>query len=43
MHERMIQLGMVMQENGTAHYRQFMQHDLARYAAIVQKLGLQVK
>ena len=39
----MIQLGMVMQENGTAHYRQFMQEDLARYAAIVQKLGLQVK
>jgi tripartite-type tricarboxylate transporter receptor subunit TctC len=41
--ERMIQLGMVMQENGTEHYRQFMQADLARYATIVQKLGLQVK
>jgi tripartite-type tricarboxylate transporter receptor subunit TctC len=41
--ERMIQLGMVMQEKGTAHYGQFMKDDLARYAAIVRKLGLQVK
>jgi tripartite-type tricarboxylate transporter receptor subunit TctC len=41
--ERMIQLGMVMQEKGTAHYRQFVQEDLARFTAIVQKLGLQLK
>jgi tripartite-type tricarboxylate transporter receptor subunit TctC len=40
---RMTQLGMVMQENGTAHYVKFMQDDLARYAAIVNKLGLQIK
>ena len=40
---RMTQLGMVMQENGTAHYVKFMQDDLARYAAIVNKLNLQIK
>jgi len=41
--ERMVQLGMVAQENGTAHYRQFMKDDMDRYAAVVQKLGLQIK
>jgi tripartite-type tricarboxylate transporter receptor subunit TctC len=41
--ERMVQLGMVLQEKGTAQYQKFMQDDLARYAAIVQKLGLQVR
>jgi hypothetical protein len=43
MAERMVQLGMVMQENGTAHYRQFMKDDMERYAAAVQKLNLQIK
>ena len=43
MAERMVQLGVVMQENGTAHYRKFIADDMARYAAIVQKLGLQIK
>ena len=41
--ERVIQLGMVVQENGTAHYAKFMQDDLARYAAIVRKLNLQIQ
>jgi len=40
---RMQQLGMVMQENGTAHYVKFMQDDIQRYAGIVNKLGLQIK
>jgi tripartite-type tricarboxylate transporter receptor subunit TctC len=43
MAERMVQLGMVMQESGTAHYRQFMKDDMERYAAAVQKLNLQIK
>jgi tripartite-type tricarboxylate transporter receptor subunit TctC len=38
--ERMIQLGMVVQENGTPHYQQFMMDDIARYAAAVRKLNL---
>jgi tripartite-type tricarboxylate transporter receptor subunit TctC len=41
--ERMVQLGMVMQENGTAHYQQYMKADMERYAAAVQKLNLQIK
>jgi tripartite-type tricarboxylate transporter receptor subunit TctC len=41
--ERMVQLGVVMQENGTAHYAQFMKDDMARYAQAVKKLGLQTK
>ena len=41
--ERMVQLGVVMQENGTAHYRKFLREDFDRYAAIVGKLGLQIK
>ena len=43
MAERMVQLGVVMQENGTAHYRKFIKDDCDRYAAIVQKLNLQIK
>ena len=39
--ERMIQLGMIVQENGTAHYTKFMQDDLERYAVAVRKLNLQ--
>ena len=41
--ERMVQLGVVMQENGTAHYQKFLHEDYDRYAAIVGKLGLQIK
>lgn len=41
--ERMTQLGMVVQENGTPHYRQFMLDDLERYAAAVRKLNLQIR
>jgi tripartite-type tricarboxylate transporter receptor subunit TctC len=40
---RMKQLGMVMEENGTAHYVKFMRDDMARYAAAVKKLNLQIK
>ncbi len=40
---RMKQLGMVMEENGTANYVQFMKHDMERYAAAVKKLNLQIK
>jgi tripartite-type tricarboxylate transporter receptor subunit TctC len=41
--ERMIQLGMVVQENGTAHYRQFVVDDLERYAAAVRRLNLEIR
>jgi tripartite-type tricarboxylate transporter receptor subunit TctC len=41
--ERITQLGMVMQENGTAHYVQFMKDDVERYATIVRKLNLQIQ
>jgi tripartite-type tricarboxylate transporter receptor subunit TctC len=40
---RMKQLGMVMEENGTANYAKFMQHDMERYAEAVKKLNLQIK
>ena len=40
---RMTQLGMVMQENGTAHYRKFMSDDMERYAQAVKKLNLQIR
>ncbi len=40
---RMKQLGMVMEERGTAHYVKFIQDDLERYAAAVKKLNLQVR
>jgi tripartite-type tricarboxylate transporter receptor subunit TctC len=38
---RMKQLGMVMEENGTANYARFMQYDMERYAQAVKKLNLQ--
>lgn len=38
---RMKQLGMVMEENGTANYVQFMKYDIERYAQAVKKLNLQ--
>jgi tripartite-type tricarboxylate transporter receptor subunit TctC len=38
---RMRQLGMVMEENGTANYVAFMKRDMERYAQVVKKLGLQ--
>jgi tripartite-type tricarboxylate transporter receptor subunit TctC len=41
--ERITQLGMVMQENGTAHYVRFIKEDVERYAAIVRKLNLQIQ
>ena len=40
---RMIDLGMVMQENGTAHYQQYMKDDLQRYAEAVRRLKIDVK
>jgi tripartite-type tricarboxylate transporter receptor subunit TctC len=41
--ERMTQLGMVMEERGTADYIGFMKRDLDRYATAVRKLDLQIK
>jgi tripartite-type tricarboxylate transporter receptor subunit TctC len=38
--ERMVTLGIEMQENGTAEYVQFMRDDLARYADAVKRLNL---
>jgi tripartite-type tricarboxylate transporter receptor subunit TctC len=38
---RMAQLGMVMEENGTANYAAFMRDDMARYEQAVRKLNLQ--
>lgn len=38
---RMTQLGMVMEENGTANYAAFLKDDLARYDQAVKKLNLQ--
>ena len=43
MAERMVQLGVVMQENGTAHYQRYLRDDMERYASIVKKLNLQIK
>jgi tripartite-type tricarboxylate transporter receptor subunit TctC len=43
MAERMATLGIDLQENGTAHYAQFMKDDLERYRAEVKKLNLQIK
>jgi len=40
---RMKQLGMVMEENGTADYIRFMKYDMERYAEAVKKLNLQIK
>jgi tripartite-type tricarboxylate transporter receptor subunit TctC len=41
--ERMVQLGVIMRENGTAHYQKYIADDIERYAAIVKKLNLQIK
>jgi tripartite-type tricarboxylate transporter receptor subunit TctC len=38
---RMTQLGMVMEENGTAHYAAFVRQDMARYEQAVRRLNLQ--
>jgi tripartite-type tricarboxylate transporter receptor subunit TctC len=38
---RMQQLGMVLEENGTASYIAFMKYDMERYAQAVKKLNLQ--
>jgi tripartite-type tricarboxylate transporter receptor subunit TctC len=43
MAKRMATLGMQMQENGTAHYAQFMKDDLERYTAVINALGLRSK
>ena len=43
MASRMKQLGMVMEENGTANYAAFMKRDMGRYAEAVHKLNLQIK
>ena len=43
MSARMEQLGMIMEEDGTANYIAFTKRDYARYAAIVRKLHLQIK
>ena len=40
---RMKQLGMVIEENGTANYATFMNLDMDRYAQVVKKLNLQIK
>ena len=37
---RMLALGIELQENGTAAYRQFMQDDLTKYTAAVKRLNL---
>jgi hypothetical protein len=39
----MVQLGVIMQENGTAHYQKYVRDDMERYGAIVRKLALQIK
>jgi tripartite-type tricarboxylate transporter receptor subunit TctC len=41
--ERLVQLGVIMQENGTAHYQKYLRDDMERYGSIVRKLSLQVK
>jgi tripartite-type tricarboxylate transporter receptor subunit TctC len=41
--ERTTQLGMVMQEKGTAQYAQFIKDDMERYAVAVRKLNLQIQ
>jgi tripartite-type tricarboxylate transporter receptor subunit TctC len=38
--ERMLALGIELQENGTAQYRKFMQDDLARYTDAAKRLNL---
>jgi hypothetical protein len=39
---RMEQLGMIMEEDGTANYIAFTKRDYARYATMVHKLHLQI-
>jgi tripartite-type tricarboxylate transporter receptor subunit TctC len=41
--QRITQLGMVMQENGTAQYVQYIKDDMERYAAVVRKLNIQIQ
>jgi tripartite-type tricarboxylate transporter receptor subunit TctC len=43
MASRMKQLGMVLEEKGTASYVRFMKYDMDRYAQAVTKLNLQIK
>jgi tripartite-type tricarboxylate transporter receptor subunit TctC len=40
---RMTQLGMVLEENGTSHYKDFMLDDMEKYAQAVKKLNLQTR
>ena len=40
---RMVQLGVIMQENGTAHYRQYVKDDLERFAPVVKRMNLQAR
>jgi tripartite-type tricarboxylate transporter receptor subunit TctC len=40
---RMQQFGMVMEENGTANYMEFMKSDMDRYARAVKRLNLQTR
>jgi hypothetical protein len=39
----MEQLGMIMEEHGTARYAEFLKADIARYSDIVHKLNLQIQ
>jgi tripartite-type tricarboxylate transporter receptor subunit TctC len=41
--QRLVTLGIHMEENGTAAYAQFMQDDLDRYSAVVNAVHLQMK
>jgi tripartite-type tricarboxylate transporter receptor subunit TctC len=41
--QRLVTLGIHMEENGTAAYAKFMQDDLERYAAVVNQVHLQMK
>ena len=43
MTERMNQLGIIMEENGTANYIAFRKQDFDRYLDIVHKLNIQIK
>jgi hypothetical protein len=40
---RMEQLGMIMEEDGTANYTAFKKRDYASYAEIVHKLNLHIE
>jgi tripartite-type tricarboxylate transporter receptor subunit TctC len=43
MARRMVQLGVIMQESGTAHYRQYINDDYQRFAPLVKRLNLQTR